>query len=69
MNRLLLSMGWVAAVAGALVCAVAVVARLGGHYVLGPFQLGTLLVAGIALMTAACVCLLLVLVRRADPRR
>ena len=68
MNSLLLSIGWLAGIAGALVCAVAVVARLSGRYVLGAFQLGTLLIAGIALMTAACLSLLLFLVRRSDQR-
>jgi hypothetical protein len=44
------------------------VARFSGRYFLGAFQLGTLLLAGIALMTGACVCLLLVLVRRTGQR-
>jgi hypothetical protein len=68
MNRILLAIGWLAGIAGALVCAIAAIARLSGRYFLGAFQLGTLLLAGIALMSAASVCLLLVLVRRTDPR-
>ena len=68
MNRFLLLTGVLAGIAGGMLCAVAVVARLSGRYFLGAFQLGTLLLAGIALMTGACVCLLLVLMRRTGQR-
>ena len=68
MNTILLGVGRVAGFAGAIMCALAVVLRIGGHYTIGNFQLGTLLVAGIAAMTGACFCLLLYVVNRADDR-
>lgn len=68
MNNVLLWIGRVAGIAGALLCAVAAAMRVGGRYWLGSFQLGTLLMAGIAVMVAGCVCLLLVLVHRANDR-
>ena len=68
MNRVLLAVGRVAGFAGAILCALAVVLRIGGRYTIGDFQLGTLLVAGIAAMTGACFCLLLFVVNRADNR-
>ena len=68
MNTILLGVGRVAGFAGAIMCALAVVLRIGGRYTIGDFQLGTLLVAGIAAMTGACFCLLLFVVNRADNR-
>ena len=61
MNSVLLLMGRLAGVAGLLLCIVAFGVRLTGVYFLGGFQLGTLLLAGIAAMIAGCFCLLLVL--------
>lgn len=58
---LLLTIGRLAGVAGLLLCIVAFGVRLTGVYFLGGFQLGTLLLAGIAAMIAGCFCLLLVL--------
>ena len=68
MNTILLAVGRVAGFAGAMLCALAVVLRIGGRYTIGDFQLGTLLVAGIAAMTGACFCLLLYVVNRANDR-
>lgn len=58
MKGLLLWLGRIAGVGGALVCALSVFARLKGDYFLGGFQVGTLLQAGTAAMTFACLCLL-----------
>ena len=69
MNDLLL---WIARVAGALgglLCAAAGAARLGGLFWLGGYQVGTLLLGGTALMTAACFCFLWVLVDRSGSGR
>jgi hypothetical protein len=67
MEVLLLWMGRLAALGGLLLCAWAAYARLTGAYFAAGFQIGTLLLAGMALMIAACICLLLVLTGR--PRR
>ena len=69
MVRLLLWLGRAAGGAGALVCLVAGAFRLTGNYWLGGFQLGTLLLAGVAMMTLGCLCLLAVLTERAQPAR
>jgi len=61
---LLLWLGRIAGVGGALVCAVAVVVRLVGQYAFGGFQVGTLLLVGTAAMTFACLCFLAVLTER-----
>lgn len=61
MNSLLLLVGRLAGAAGLLLCIVAFGVRLTGVYFLGGFQLGTLLLAGIAAMIAGCFCLLLTL--------
>ena len=58
MDGLLLWLGRIAGVGGALVCALSVFARLKGDYFLGGFQVGTLLQAGTALMTFGCLCYL-----------
>ena len=50
--------GRIVGIIGLLVCALAVLARVTGHYTLGGFQVGTLLVAGIAALAAACFLLL-----------
>jgi hypothetical protein len=65
---MLLWVGRLAGIAGALLCVLAGVVRISGHFWLGNFQLGTLLLAGIAIMVAGCVCLLLVLADRASER-
>ena len=63
MNVLLLWVGRLAGLAGALVCLWAIVGRLTGSYYAGSFQIGTMLLAGMAAMVLGCVCLLLVLTR------
>lgn len=69
MKNFLLWMGRLAGAGGLLLCAVAMGARLAGSYVLGIFQLGTLLQAGMAGMIAGCFCLLLVLTLRGEGDR
>jgi len=64
MNDLLLWVGRMAGVAGVLLCAVAGAARIGGHYWLGSFQVGTLLQVGMAIMIAGCLGFLAVLTQR-----
>ena len=68
MNSVLL-MGRLAGVAGLLLCIVAFGVRVTGTYFLGGFQLGTLLLTGIAAMVAGCFCLLLVLTAGSKPLR
>jgi len=58
MNELLLWLGRGVGLGGVLVCLLSAVVRLKGSYFIGGFQVGTLLLAGIALMTFACLCLL-----------
>jgi len=65
MDNLLLLVGRLAGIGGALLCAVAVAFRVSGRFLLGAFQLGTLLQAGIAAMILGCFCLLAVLTERA----
>lgn len=59
-----LKIGWIAGISGVLLCIAGVAVRLGGAYFLGGFQVGTLLIAGIAAMVFGCFCLLAVLSRR-----
>lgn len=58
---IVLRLGQLSGILGALLCLVSVVFRLKGVYWLGDFQLGTLLQAGIAAMVFGCFCLLFVL--------
>lgn len=51
--------GRIAGVAGLVLCALAVLSRITGHYTLAGFQVGTLLLAGTAALAAACFLLLL----------
>jgi hypothetical protein len=53
--KLLLWIGRVGGIVGVIVCAVAVLARLRGVYNLVGFQVGTLLLVGIAAMLAGCL--------------
>ena len=64
MNNALLWLGRGAGVIGALLCAVAIVTRVAGKYLLGDFQVGTLLLAGSAAMIAGCFCFLWMLTQR-----
>jgi hypothetical protein len=52
---------------GILVFAMAGIGRLTGRYVLGTFQVGTLLQVAIAGMILGCFCFLLVLTERIKP--
>lgn len=58
MDKLLLSLGRLAGVVGVLIVALAGTMRVTGSYALGGFDLGTLLIAGIAAMVFACLCFL-----------
>lgn len=69
MEDLLLWIGRIAGIGGVLLCAVAVVARFSGHYLLGAFQVGTLFQAGIAAMIAGCLCFLVVVTERSKSGR
>lgn len=64
MTALLRWIGRLSGLAGVLACAVAVLARMAGSYVIGGFQVGTLLLAGIAAMLVACLSYLVLLVER-----
>jgi hypothetical protein len=68
MHRALLWGGRIAGLVGVLFVTLAVAARLAGSYWLGTFQLGTLLLAGIAAMVLGCLCLLALVVERMDRR-
>ena len=46
-------LGYVAAVAGILLCAVAGIARISGHYLVGGYESMTLFNAGVGLMVFA----------------
>lgn len=56
--------GRLAGLAGVLICAGAILARLSGSYLLGGFQVGTLLQAGVAAMVVACLAYLALLAER-----
>ena len=64
METLLLWGGRVAGTIGALICIVAIAARLSGQFFVLTMQTGTLLLAGMAMMLMGCVGLLLLLTRR-----
>ena len=68
MDGVLMVTGRVFGVVGLVICAVAIVGRLSGAYWLGGFQIGTLFQAGIAAMTAGCLCFLWVLAARSMAR-
>jgi hypothetical protein len=55
LETLLLWIGRLGAAAGLVICAIAVVGRLRGVYNLAGFQIGTLLLAGIAAMLVGCL--------------
>ena len=61
MDQLMLNGGRAIGLAGLLLAAIAVVARLMGHYVIGGFQAATLLVGGMGALLAGCFALLWVL--------
>lgn len=55
MKRLLLWIGRLGGIVGVLLSAVAVLVRLRGMYSVAGFQVGTLLLAGMAAMLAGCL--------------
>lgn len=55
MRTLLLWMGRIGGVAGVILCAVAIVVRLRGEFNLGGFQIGTLLLGGMAAVLLGCL--------------
>jgi len=57
-------LGRLAAVAGVLLSAVVGLLRLQGHYWLGGFQAGTLMLGGMSLMMFACLCYLVLIERQ-----
>ena len=61
MTQWMLIGGRLIGVAGLLLAAFAVVARLGGSYVIGGFQTATLLIGGMGALLAGCFALLWVL--------
>ena len=64
MNGMLLLLGRIAGVAGALLCIGAIVIRVAGQYSLWSFQVGTLLLAGTTAMVGGCLCFLWVIAGR-----
>ena len=69
MDKWLLSIGRLAGVVGVLMVTLAAISRVRGHYDLGGFGVGTLLVAGVAAMVFACLCFLAVLTNASPSRR
>ena len=61
MEKLLCLLARLAGIAGVVLAAMAVLARLGGAYTMGGFQVGTLLLAAIFLVALACFAYLAVL--------
>ena len=55
MNKLLLWMGRAGGLVGVMLCTVAVIVRLRGAFNFGSFQVGTLLLAGMAAMLFGCL--------------
>jgi uncharacterized membrane protein len=58
MNALLFNGGVVAGLIGMLLMAVAVAGRLAGHFTMGGFATGTMMLAGIGAISAGCFLLL-----------
>ena len=65
MNEALLWLGRVVGIIGGIVCMLAVVVRVTGHYTYAGFEIGTLFLGGTAAMVAGCLCLLLRMDKRA----
>ena len=64
MDRMMLLAGQTLGVLGLTMCAVAVIARIGGNYWIRGFELGSLLQVGIAGIAAGCFLLLWALTLR-----
>jgi hypothetical protein len=67
MQAVLIWIARLAGIAGVLVMALAVLARLGGEYWLGGFQVGTILQAGMAITLVGCLGYVAALVERTKP--
>jgi hypothetical protein len=65
MRDLLLWIGRLGGIVGVLMCAVAVFARYRGTYNVAGFQVGTLLLAGIATMVVGCLAYVAFMAERA----
>ena len=68
MLTLLLWIGRIAGVGGSVLCAIAVLARIRGVYGIAGFQIGTVLLGGMALMLTACLCYIVVVAERGSGR-
>ena len=64
LQKFLLWVGRLAGLLGVLICAVAILARLGGTFQIMAFQTGTVLQAGVATMVLGCLGYLALLARR-----
>ena len=64
MNGALVWIGRAVGVIGVAICALGAVARVTGHYTLGSYQAGTLLLEGNAAMVAGCFALLWAVIAR-----
>jgi len=64
MDNSLLSVGRLAGIVGVLIAAIAGATRLTGRFSLAGFEVGTLLLVGVAAMVFACLCFLVVLTNR-----
>ncbi|HKC45267.1 MAG TPA: hypothetical protein VKC64_15670 [Burkholderiales bacterium] len=69
MEKALLWIGRAAGIVGVVVCAVAVLTRLGGVFWLAGLQVGTLLQVGMAAMLFGCLALLAAITEQLRPRR
>ncbi len=58
MTNLMLRGGQIAGLIGLVMMAVAIVTRMTGHYVIGNFESGSMLIAGIGAAVAGCFGLL-----------
>ncbi|GAB4167573.1 MAG: hypothetical protein Fur0039_05440 [Rhodocyclaceae bacterium] len=68
MDNALLWAGRLAGIAGVLVTALAVLARLAGNFLVGGFQVGTLMQAGTAAMVFGCLAYVALIARRLPGR-
>ncbi len=64
LQKFLLWVGRLAGLLGVLICAVAILARLGGTFQIMEFQTGTVWHAGVATMVLGCLGYLALLARR-----
>ena len=64
METLLIWTGRLAGLAGVVLCLIAGAVRLSGAYLLGQFQVTTLLQVGVAGMVLGCLCLVMALLER-----